>query len=49
VDLQRPGFRDDAGLGVELRVGFGMTTFGGGIRNLTPTLVATRMNVKILK
>jgi len=26
-----------------------MTTFGGGIRNLTPTLVATRMNVKILK
>jgi len=26
-----------------------MTTFGGGSRNLTPTLVATRMNVKILK
>ncbi|MBV5275727.1 MAG: hypothetical protein JZU52_19515 [Lamprocystis purpurea] len=39
----------DFGTTLDLASSFGMTTFGGGFQNLTPTSVATQMNVKVPK
>ncbi|UHD16361.1 hypothetical protein [Thiocapsa bogorovii] len=42
-----PGFGTALDLVGSFAWGFGMTTFGGGIQNLTPTSVTTQMNVKV--
>jgi hypothetical protein len=44
-----PDFGTTIDLVTSFAWGFGMTTFGAGIQNLTPSSVATQMNVKVPK
>lgn len=45
--FNNPAFGTTLDLVSSFAWGFGITTFGGGIQNLTPASVATHMNVKI--